>query len=197
MRLRVIHLILTDLSPSCFYIWLEITAIRVDLETGRVLIYRDILSGSSWLSLSSCHGTQSRRRMARCIRVFSAWCRWSRMQSMRSRQPSHSRIHPLEGSREVDTQTGSVHKRQDRPSGYRHHSTLTYDINVSHGLLWLSLSDTESWSSVVCPSSTTTGACQPLRSNVIQTKITSLSLCGLSALLRVVYLAELGHNPVH
>lgn len=65
----------------------------------KILVYQDILSGSSWLSLSSCHGTQSRRRMVHCTPVFSAWCRWSRKQSMCSRQTTRSRIHPLEGSR--------------------------------------------------------------------------------------------------
>lgn len=56
---------------------------------------QDTLSGSSWLTLSSCRGTQSLRRKGHCIPVFSVWYRWSKKQSMRSRQTTHSRIHPL------------------------------------------------------------------------------------------------------
>lgn len=108
-----------------------------------VCLYRDNLSGSSWLSPSSRRGTLSRHRMARCIPGSSAWCRWSRRQSTRSRQTTHSRIRPLEGDRGMHMRDSfSGVQGQDRPSGGRHDGTLTDAVNISRDLLRMSSSET-------------------------------------------------------
>lgn len=83
-------------------------------------IYLGNLSGNSYWSHASHHGTPNLRRTVRCIHVSSAWCHWSKRWSRWSNQTIRSRHRPLEGTREEDGELG-----HHQTSGHysNHHGT--------------------------------------------------------------------------
>lgn len=76
--------------------------------------------------------------MVRCTPEFAAWCRWSKLQSMDSRQTTHSSVHPLEGDkathilREVQTGQG----KEQQASGFSRATSAETEEKVGHSYLF-------------------------------------------------------------
>lgn len=75
--------------------------------------------------------------MVRCTPEFAAWCRWSKLQSMDSRQTTHSSVHPLEGDkarhiiREVQTGQG----KEQQASGLSRATSAETEEKLKHNYL--------------------------------------------------------------